>query len=98
MFQFHIELWFLRKFIHAIIQQADLVTQSEDGITKHSFLEQGALLQNDAKHLAVINGHFKTQRLKCSMDNLQKEVHIFFYEASEKSLADHVTHHKCSKA
>ncbi|XP_058220413.1 uncharacterized protein LOC131330747 isoform X3 [Rhododendron vialii] len=55
-------------------EQGDLVTQSEDGITKHSFLEQGALLQNDAKHLAVINCHFKTQRLKCSMDNLQKEL------------------------
>lgn len=87
-----------KKVQDAIIQQGDLVTQSEDGIAKHSFLEQGVLLQNDAKHLAVINGHFKTQRLKCSMDNLQKEVRILFYEASEKSLADHVTHRKCSKA
>lgn len=88
----------LRKFIHANVRQGALVLQTEGGISKHSFLEQGALLQNDAKHLSVTNGHFKTQRLKCSMDNLQKEVHILFLKAIEKSLADHVSHHICWKA
>ncbi|KAI8015949.1 hypothetical protein LOK49_LG05G02907 [Camellia lanceoleosa] len=51
-----------------------LIHESMHGISKHAFLEQGAFLHNDSKHLAVSHDHFKAQSLKSSMDQLHKEL------------------------
>ncbi|GMP46112.1 hypothetical protein CsSME_00014393 [Camellia sinensis var. sinensis] len=51
-----------------------LIHESVHGISKHAFLEQGAFLHNDSKHLAVSHDHFKAQSLKSSMDQLNKEL------------------------
>ncbi|GFY85792.1 hypothetical protein Acr_04g0005300 [Actinidia rufa] len=55
-------------------KQDVIVAESGHGISKHAFVEQGASLLNDSKHVAVINNQFKTRSLQFSMDHLHKEV------------------------
>ncbi|KAL6962630.1 hypothetical protein U1Q18_037589 [Sarracenia purpurea var. burkii] len=63
--------------------QAVFVPESIHGISMPAFIEQGALLHSDSKHVAVVNDPFKTQSLKFSMDYLQKELERMKTENSE---------------
>ncbi|XP_059631442.1 uncharacterized protein LOC132274229 [Cornus florida] len=51
-----------------------LISKGMHGISNQDFLDRGALLHGDSKHLAVINDYFKAQSLKSSMDHLHEEL------------------------
>ncbi|KAK2999473.1 hypothetical protein RJ639_023412 [Escallonia herrerae] len=44
------------------------------GIPKQAILDQGDFLPSNAKHLAAVNNHFRTQSLKSSMEHLHEEL------------------------
>ncbi|GFZ10004.1 hypothetical protein Acr_21g0006030 [Actinidia rufa] len=66
-----------------------IVAESGHGISKHAFVEQGASLLNDSKHVAAVNNQFKTRSLQFSMDHLHKELEKMKNENSLLPMDDH---------
>ncbi|XWS25241.1 hypothetical protein CRYUN_Cryun27aG0052500 [Craigia yunnanensis] len=51
-----------------------LVSNDVNGVQSAAFVNQENLLNSDAKHRALINGRFKAQSLRSSMDHLNSEL------------------------
>ena len=61
------------KFICVTIKQSSESAHIH-GIPRYAVVDQENLPQDDSKHLALINDHFRAQSLKSSMEHLHKEV------------------------